>query len=305
MKALLSGQAGVAVVLGDEPQFRPIEGEAYTGTQADIAMTFAGFPDVETVEVDSIGVLDRQLGRSFAADRAKFLLFMLLDGEQDEGDRRDIADEIERLVSHYRVKGEVTSQLAKISPEEGSLEKAQLLAAEFLGIAPLLAALYPGVESAKDRVLVLFDDVAGRGERLAELKSVTHTGRIAGSGYDKMFTKGLKLGRIAVPATASYPEQFRKLLNQIVDQARASLVSGRAKPRRSHLTRLSYVDARELDKVVDRAQRKIAAQIKEAGLDIAPPPRAELKVMIRTSRHPVRVGKVTARKFGRKVSHAS
>lgn len=305
MKALLSGQAGVAVILGDEPQFRPIEGEAYVGTEADIAMTFAGFPDVEAVEVDSIGSLDRQLGRSFAADRTKFLLFMLLDGEQEEKDRRDIAEEIERLVSHYRVKGEVTSQLAKVSPEEGCLEKAQLLAAEFPGIAPLLAALYPGVDAAKDRVLVLLDDAAGRGDRLTKLKWVTHTGRIAGSDYDQLFSKGLKLRRIAVPATASYPEQLKKVLDQIVEQARASLTSGRAKPRRSQLTRLSYVDARELDKAVDRAQRMIAAQIKNADLNLAPPPRAELKAMIRASRQSVRVGKVTTRKYGHRAAHAS
>lgn len=305
MKALLSGQAGVAVILGEQPQFRPVEGEAYVGTQGDIAMTFAGFPDVETVEVDSVSLLDRQLGRSFAVDRAKFLLFMLLDGEQDEETRREIAEEIERLVSRYRVKGEVTSQLSGVSPDEGGLEKAQVLAAEYDGIASLLAAMYPGVEAAKDRVLVQFDSVADRASPFVGTRwEAVQPQRVTGLLLNRVSAKGAKSYRPVLTTTTTYPEKFRKVVDEIVLQARASLASSHGKHRRGLPTRLGYVDSRELEKAVDKARRRIAAELRGAGLDLAPPPRAELTAMIRISRHNTREHKIGGRKHGRRVAHA-
>ena len=275
MKALVSGQAGMAIVLGETPEFRPVHGDSYRGSESDVALTLAGYPDVETVEFDTIAALDRRAGRAWAEDRATYMLFMLLDRVQDEEEREEVAEEIVNLVTEYRIKRAMAARLGKIEPDTGQQERAQILADEFPGIAPFFSALYPGVQTGPDRVL-FFDTALGR-------TKVTLVG--AGTSRkrrNRLISKPKGLVVRAPSGLSSSSVTLQKAIELSVDRARKQLARGALAKRFKHLGHgLRYVDSKALEQAAERVHREIVRTMADTGGDtVAVPSLSELATMI-------------------------
>jgi hypothetical protein len=123
MEALVSGQAGLAIVLDDPPEFRPVGGEPYKGSQADIEAALGGAPDVERVTIDSgrLDRLDRQATASWARDRAIYRLYILFDdcGHSESFEQR-IVDEITAMARPMESPRRLRSGLRTWSSDRGT-----------------------------------------------------------------------------------------------------------------------------------------------------------------------------------------
>ncbi|WP_231420771.1 hypothetical protein [Sphingomonas sp. Leaf205] len=161
MKALLSGQAGLAVVLSDPPSFRPVHGSAFDGTENDIGPAFADVDDLEEVEVvdGDLQALDSATAFAWARDRAIYRLYMLFSGENmDRAWESKIAFEFSSLVRRYDLHEAIQIWLQDVDLGQRHEDRAKVLAKRYDDLREPMIRLYPMVaqylrtEDAKRRI---------------------------------------------------------------------------------------------------------------------------------------------------------
>lgn len=140
MKALISGKAGMAILLQDNPEFRPVGGEPYSGSDEDIAPALAGFDDVEEIDVDTVKTLDRKAGQAWAIDRSRYLMFLLLRGEEGEEADVEIADEILNMLRTHQAYTAFKRSLNR-QTDNAVLEKVLKLGFRFPKLVPYFTTL--------------------------------------------------------------------------------------------------------------------------------------------------------------------
>ncbi|WP_380784902.1 hypothetical protein [Sphingomonas sp. R86521] len=148
MKALLSGQAGLAVVLSAPPSFRPVHEPAFDGTDNDIAPAFAGVDDLEEVEVidGDLEALDRLAAEAWAQDRAIYRLYMLFSDEHmDRSLESSIATEFCELVRKHSLEEAMQSWLEDVDLGQRHEERATVLAVRYEDFQGPMIRLYPGI----------------------------------------------------------------------------------------------------------------------------------------------------------------
>ncbi len=306
MKALLSAQAGLAVVLGSQPQFRPVDGSPYDGSERDLPVALAGLSDIVEIEASDVNEVDRKLGEAWSLDRASYLLFALLDGGVGAALEEQLASEIDRLVTDYRIKRSLKKALAEIDLKGERLERAQALAEEFPAIAPFLAAIYPEVEASEDRVLVRIGDVAMSND-YAQGRKVHFVGRIALrslSAASKAALKNAKAGPNSKQALV-----YERILKETIARAKQRLAQesggrGRIKKQVTFQSRLGYVNGRALENVAAGARRELVQAISRAGVSasVPIPTRQEMANLIRDRQGVISMG-LKSREDGRRVRH--
>ncbi|MGH6615753.1 MAG: hypothetical protein ACRECS_16345, partial [Sphingomonas sp.] len=143
MKALISGQAGIAAVIRESVEFRPIHDAPFAGTRADIHSVLGGFDDIETHDVATIAIVDRLLGEAWAQDRSLFLLFLLI--EKMGNDSTEISETIEDLVHSYKIKARLLGTLRAIQGAEEFLTRAIEVARRHPELRDYIRALFPEI----------------------------------------------------------------------------------------------------------------------------------------------------------------
>lgn len=143
MRALVSGQAGLAVVLGDLPEFRPVHGERYVGDRADIGAMLRGASDVEVIETSSLSEVDGVARRLWAIDRALYLLYMLFDNDDRDGDEAEIVDDLLYVLDTGAAHHAFREALLQLDLEPLFIERASALSVNFPDLEPYISSLFP------------------------------------------------------------------------------------------------------------------------------------------------------------------
>jgi tetratricopeptide (TPR) repeat protein len=112
VKALLSGQAGMAVVVGRKPWVRTAQLTTLeVRHEAEALRFFDGCADVRALTVESIEELDLAISRAWRSDRALRICLFLLDPEEDESELREYAECLEGMFSECEVRDSVENNL--------------------------------------------------------------------------------------------------------------------------------------------------------------------------------------------------
>lgn len=122
MRAFLSGEAGVAVVLTPSLQVRPVNGPVTTPWHsADALQLFEGCGDVHAVNVASADELDHLTREAWAGDRALRLFLFLIDPHEPDDELSEYAECIEELITNpsilYQVKCRLAAGPLKTQPD--------------------------------------------------------------------------------------------------------------------------------------------------------------------------------------------
>jgi tetratricopeptide (TPR) repeat protein len=105
MKALVSGQAGLAIILGRQPELRSLDGLVRSGGDlANLLRVFDGCADVQQIEVRSVAEADQRVAHAWSVDRALKLFLLLLDPGEPVADIADYADCVEELIADAAVR---------------------------------------------------------------------------------------------------------------------------------------------------------------------------------------------------------
>lgn len=152
MNALLSGQAGIAIL---------VHGDTLSVVQADspdterefphsaLGCLLAGATDVISLEAVSREELVHRLGLAWRNDRAMHLILLLLDGAEDWQTRHLASDCLDELLREPEVGGHVTNRLyAAPLPETADLNGA-LTAAR---LSETLTGLLKDLETAQPQI---------------------------------------------------------------------------------------------------------------------------------------------------------
>jgi len=113
VRAFISGQAGVSVILGLKPQLRTVHGTAPAPwLSSDALRVFDGCSDVRLVEVPSLDEVDRRTELAWAEDRALRLFLFLLDPSEPEDELTQYAECIAELLGSHPVLTPLKQRLA-------------------------------------------------------------------------------------------------------------------------------------------------------------------------------------------------
>lgn len=287
MKALVSGQAGLAVVLGDPPEFRPVGAAPYHANEAEIGRVLAGFQDVEEVDLDDCDVdrLDTETAKAWARDRALYRLYMLFDDPEAAGSfERRIVDELDAFARAHDIGVALTDWLSEVELGPAHEERARTLAERYSRLRPYLRILYPGpVEEAVKQAQsdARFAATTEQLGREAFVVSVRHV--VSPRGSRRLSTR---LSRPDSPAERRARELLAPLL-VVAAQRVGQLRAGRWKMGQ-HLA---------LNKAVDRVIADLRLALQRAGIaeDVVPYRRAEIKALLRTNEGRPRITGRTSR----------
>lgn len=120
VSALISGQAGLALVEGREAHLRTTEGRHLSADDhASLLRAFDGATDVRRARASSLDEIDALLKTAWSSDRALQLLLLLLDPTEDDAERREYAECVEELLVDDAVRSFVVNRLfaAPLPPE--------------------------------------------------------------------------------------------------------------------------------------------------------------------------------------------
>lgn len=155
LKALISGQAAAAVILGRQPELRVLDAQPRTGVDAsEFLRIFDGCRDVKEVSTETVEQVDKLVERAWASDRALKLFLFLLDPEEPRDELSEyaecveelIADQIVRLSLEYRLLSSPLPNLVEII----GVEEACRRAPETLGVFREIISLQVQVQKVFD-----------------------------------------------------------------------------------------------------------------------------------------------------------
>ncbi|WCS23891.1 hypothetical protein LOK46_22475 [Methylobacterium sp. NMS14P] len=149
MKALVSGQAGLAVVLGDTPEFRPVGSDPYPANDEAIFRALEGFSDIKEIIVpdDDVRKLDSIVTKAWAEDKAIYQLYMLFDMSGTNTKlENSIVDKFRSILTQYEVAGAIGEWLSGVNLGPKYIERAKYIAAKYPDLNFVITHLYPGLD---------------------------------------------------------------------------------------------------------------------------------------------------------------
>ncbi|MFT9359366.1 hypothetical protein [Acetobacter okinawensis] len=150
IKALISGQAAVAVIMGQNLQVRPIHGTPYEISWA--SSILGQFNDVEEIEAETLDEIDDYAQKAWALDRALYRLYVIADEETIDLDiEKRAAQELIDLVREYEIRDTLINWLQEIDIPESSINKLDNMAKNYGYISIFVDALKQGDYYFSDR----------------------------------------------------------------------------------------------------------------------------------------------------------
>lgn len=218
MKALVSGQAGLAVVLGDAPEFRPVRADPRPASEEEIFRSLEGFSDVQEVIVPDGDVqqLDIIASQAWAKDQAIYQLYMLFDMDGSNLKLQDsIAKRFQLIISEYKITEDVRKWLSDVDLGSKHIDRAKELATRYDALKFVASQLYPGLDQR---------DTSTEKLKKEEKKIKNHKYKYT----QKQPNKRSNINRHVDDRPNSLEEQEAlRVLMSIINQARPSFVGAR------------------------------------------------------------------------------
>lgn len=279
MEALVSGQAGLAVVLSEPPQIRPVGAAPYNASDSQIEVALADFQDVERVSLadGDLDRLDKQVASSWAQDRALYRLYMLFDdpegGKQFE---RRVVGEIAALAESHGIGDSLCAWLSKVELGPDHLARAEILAARYSVLGPYLQGLYPRLdllraakrEQFRARVFETFRQLGGQ---------AAEAGSRPGASSRPSEHRS---ARQPVRPDSAAQRRAAAILAPILDAAALRLT--RARPGSGTVFLQSFRMQKALNRIVEQIVAELAAELRRAGIadEVQPYSRVEIKKLL-------------------------
>lgn len=160
MKALISGQAGAAVIRGQRATLRTLDGASIKAWHsADVLRVFDGCADINEVSVSAVEEVDALLRATWAADRALKLFLLLLDPTEPHEELAEYAACLEQLLTEHHVTERLEEPLLAstlpISIEIVRVQRACTSSPTVLGLFRRILKLQPIIRQVRNSFDVL------------------------------------------------------------------------------------------------------------------------------------------------------